>query len=132
MKPCHALGHCIHYDPDGLFGRGIAASGVCHAGIKYDSVRLAAPIRGHGLPITLPCFAASRDHADTCAHRVWPTDEQVREAELETERALEAVDKGLCPECGTAMVRADTSGGGYTARCPKGCGTSVIACGRRR
>lgn len=34
------MGYCQHYDPDGLFGRGLNAkpSGVCKAGVRYDTM----------------------------------------------------------------------------------------------
>lgn len=131
----HALGHCIHYGADARFGIRGATEGVCHAGICYRDVRLRATVYpvGGGLPVSLPCTAAARavPEADTCPSRTWPTPEQVAEAVAETDRAVAAFEQDQCPECGAAMVRRETGGGGYTARCPTCPGVGVIACARR-
>lgn len=130
----HALGHCIHYDADARFALRGSRSGACQAGVAYSSVRLPEPVRRPGrLPVVLPCTADARelDQANTCPCRVWPTPEQVAEAEAETERATEAVMRGECPQCGAVMVRRDNPSGGYTARCPHCPDVGVMVCARK-
>lgn len=122
--------HCVHFDgPAWLDG------GTCAAGVDYRTVRIDPPIRASGeLPVVLPCHAHARGvaEADRCPLRRWPTPEEVEAQRAETERAVKAILSGACPRCGTRLQSHPRSGGGYVERCPAGCGTGSIACGRSR
>lgn len=76
-----------------------------------------------------PCISNGRDHGE-CAKRVYPTSEEMAADERETDRIVEAIGRNECPDCGVALEKRRTGGGGYVARCPAGCAVDVRSCGR--
>lgn len=132
----NAFGHCVHYNAEARFGIGKPTpSKTCHAGVSYLSVRVEPPIRRDGtLPIVVPCCSDARgvDEANVCPMRQWPTKEQIAEAQAETERIMDRVEKGLCPDCGGKMHRVERrEGGGFVDLCPTCPDVSVRGCSRR-
>jgi hypothetical protein len=74
----------------------------CAAGVEYASIQrddLPAPLWNRRA-----CYSKGRALGCTCPSFAPWTPEEVAADEAETQRALAAVDEGLCPSCGARMV----------------------------
>jgi hypothetical protein len=100
---------------------------TCAAGVAYADVTLPREKDGRDLgPIwnRLPCDVSGRGNGAVCPHFASWTVEEVAADEARLTALLDAVAKGLCPECGKALVRRGTA-----FACPTPSHVSGFACG---
>jgi hypothetical protein len=119
--------HCRHrtYPERGTLDR----PPTCLAGIAYADVTIPRDHEGRDLgPVwnREPCSAKGRANGAACPCFAPWTAEEIAEEERQVDALLSAVVKGLCPECGQALVRR-----GPAFACPTPGHVSGFACNPR-
>ncbi len=100
--------HCRHR----TYPKGTDWPTTCAAGVRYEDVRL--PVRAP-LWDREPCGAKGRANGATCPHFAPWTPEEIEADRQEWADTLDALDKGVCPDCGAQLITR-----GAWRECPAG------------
>ena len=85
---------------------------TCAAGVRYEDVRLRTP---GPLWEREPCAAKGRANGATCPNFAPWTPEEIEADKQEWATTFDALDKGVCPDCGATLINS-----GAWRACPVG------------